>query len=245
MRIAVAGGTGMVGRYVVLAAEAAGHQAVVLSRSRGVDIQTGRGLEAALDGAETVIDVTNRREDAASFFVQVATQIQTVGAQRGVKHVVTLSIVGIDRAPDNVYYAAKLRHEQAALAGPVPATVLRATQFHEFAAQVLQWNRQGDVATIPNQRVQTVAARTVGQVLVELAQKAPLGMAPDLAGPEPADLVDLARAFVRQRDARVQVVADESGPGLPGVSLPGPGARLEGPTFAAWLASEDAARLPV
>jgi uncharacterized protein YbjT (DUF2867 family) len=248
MRIAVAGGTGTVGRYVVGAAEARGHEVVVLSRSRGVDVRTGAGLDLALEGANAIVDVTNARgadrEAAAAFFTGVAGHLQAGGARHGAGHVVTLSIVGIDRAGAQAhgYYAAKLRHEQAALAGPAPATVLRATQFHEFAAQVLRWNRDGAVARVPDMRVQTVAARTVGEVLVELAEHAPAEQICELAGPEQADLLALVQAFVRRWVPQITVVADAAGSVFPALELlPSPGARIEGPPFEAWLGSDDAA----
>ena len=41
MRIAVAGGTGLVGRYVVAELRAAGHEPVVITRSGGADVIPG------------------------------------------------------------------------------------------------------------------------------------------------------------------------------------------------------------
>lgn len=247
MRLAVAGGTGLLGRHVVQAAEERGHEVVVLSRARGVDVRTGQGLAQALAGADAIIDVTNSdgndEQVATAFFTEVAGQLQEVGSQAGVRHIATVSIVGIDRVPFG-YYAAKLRQEQVALAGPVPATVLRATQFHEFAGQVLGWNRVDGAARVPDLRVQTVAARTVGRALVELAEGQPAGLAADLAGPEPANLVDLSRALVARRGVSLRVEPDPSQ--MPaGALLPSAGARLEGPTFEAWLATADAADLPL
>jgi hypothetical protein len=91
--------------------------------------------------------------------------------------------------------------------------------------------------------VQTVAARTVAAVLLELATGEPREAVPDLAGPEQADLVDLGRAFVARRGLGISVEADsDSVAGMPpGAMLPGPEARIEGPTFDQWLSSEDAA----
>jgi uncharacterized protein YbjT (DUF2867 family) len=111
MRIAVAGGTGIVGRYVVQAATDTGHEVVVLARSHGVDTRTGDGLAQALDGVEIVIDVTNagtiEQEPATEFFTASTANLQRVGAEQGVRHLVLLSIVGIDRVPVG-YYAAKI-----------------------------------------------------------------------------------------------------------------------------------------
>jgi uncharacterized protein YbjT (DUF2867 family) len=250
MRIAVAGGTGMVGRHVVARAQKAGHEVVVLSRSRGVDVRSGEGLADALTDVETVIDVTNagttEQGPATEFFTDVAGALQRTGAERGVGHIVTLSIVGIDQTSFG-YYAAKLEHERAATNGAVPSTVLRATQFHEFPAQVIAATRNDSQARVFDLRVQTVAARTVAEVLLELAEGAPIGRAPDLAGPQEADLVALARAFVEHRGEKITVHPDaERLTGIPPRALlPGNGARLQGPTFDEWLSSEDAAALKV
>jgi uncharacterized protein YbjT (DUF2867 family) len=66
MRIAVVGGTGTVGRHVAAQAREAGHEVVVLSRSRGVDVRTGQGLAGAL--ADT-IEQGLASEDAAAMTV--------------------------------------------------------------------------------------------------------------------------------------------------------------------------------
>lgn len=247
-RIAVAGGTGLVGSYVVDAAQRSGYQVVILSRSRGVDLRTGQALGSVLEGVDAIVDVTNpgadERDVPMAFFSDVAGRLQSSGAAGRVGHIVTLSITGIERAPENKYYAAKLRQEQIALAGPVPATVQRATQFHEFAVQMLRRTRRDAVARVPGMRVRSVAARTVARVLVELVGGPPLGMAPDLGGPEEADLAALARQFVERYQLAVSVVAAAADPSVPyGATLPGPDARLEGPTFREWLETEDAARL--
>lgn len=257
MRIAVAGGTGVVGRHVTSACRERGHHVVVVSRSHGVDLRTGEGLEAALDGVDAIVDVTNAgttgRKAATAFFTAVAGRLQTVGAACGVRHLVALSIVGLERAEGYGYYAAKLRHEQAVLDGPLPATILRATQFHEFAGQILDRTRRGPLALMPTMRVQPVAAATVGAALADLATAGPVPAEPaqpagpisELAGPEPEDLVAMARAVVRHQGRRTVVVPLR----LPGAAgramrtgalLPSPGARLAGPTFEQWLTRTDA-----
>jgi uncharacterized protein YbjT (DUF2867 family) len=251
MRIAVAGGTGTVGRHVVAQARKAGHEVAVLSPSAGVDVLTGEGLAGALTGIDVVIDVTNPKTieqgPATEFWTEVAGALQRTGAGQGVRHIVTLSIVGIDKTSFG-YYAAKLEHERAAASGPVPGTVMRATQLHELSAQLIAITRRDSQASVLDLRpVQPVAARTVGEVLVEVAEAAPGGRATDLAGPQQADLVDLARAFVERRGEGITVYPDaDSVAGIPaGALLPGNGARIQGPAFEEWLASDDAAELAV
>ena len=250
MRIAVAGSTGTVGRHVVECAKGAGHEVVGLSRSQGIDVRTGKGLARALSGVDMVIDVTNapttERKSATAFFTETAHMLQRIGAEQGVRHLIALSIVGIDRTSFG-YYSAKLAQERAAAAGPVPATILRATQLHEFPAQLIARRRSDSEARVFDVRVQTVAARTVARVLVELAEGPPRGRSSDLAGPEESDLVALARRFVECRHLPIIVHADAASDiGIPPRALvPTEGARIEGPSFEEWLASEDAAALPL
>ena len=177
MRIAVAGGTGTVGKYVVLAAEQAGHQVAVLSRRAGVDVRTGDGLDAALAGVDLVVDATNpattNGAKASAFFTEVSRRLQQVGAAQEVSRLVTVSIVGIDRVPGFGYYQAKQAQEAAALDGPLPVTIVRATQFHEFPAQILGRAHLGRFGVMPRMRVQSIAARTVGEVVVEVGTAPP------------------------------------------------------------------------
>lgn len=161
------------GRHTTEALRAAGHDAVVVARSTGIDVTTGAGLDAALAGVDAVIDVTNtsaqEREQARAFFSTATGNLLTAEQRASVRHHVVLSIVGVDRIEGNAHYAGKRRQEELALAGPVPATILRATQFHEFAAMVVDWTPQGDVATVAPLLVQPVAVADVGRALAELA----------------------------------------------------------------------------
>jgi uncharacterized protein YbjT (DUF2867 family) len=247
VRVVVVGGTGQVGRHVVRALRGAGHEPVVVARSHGVDISTGTGLDAALEGAQSVVDVSNftttRRDAAVRFFSQVTRRLLAAEERSGVDHHVVLSIVGIDDV-DWGYYEGKRRQEQLVLAGQVPPTILRATQFHEFPGQILARSRRGPLAVVPRMRLQPVAAREVGTALADAAVRPPAGRAPDLGGPEQHELVDLVRRLLRARDRRALVVPVRL-PGAAGKAmargalLPGPGARHGEQTFDQWLAGDD------
>jgi uncharacterized protein YbjT (DUF2867 family) len=159
-----------------------------------------------------------------------------------------VSIIGIDRFTAG-YGAAKIAHERAMQAGPIPVSILRAAQFHELVAQLVEWGRQGEVSYVPKMRTQPVAARTVAAALVDLAT----GPAPapgasgapiaEIAGPREESLVDLARLLVARRGdpVRIEEVSDPADPDSDlnetGALLPGPDATLAGPTFEEWLAS--------
>src|SRR5262249_51180687 len=138
-KIAVAGATGRVGRHVVDVLEERGHNVVPISRSLGLDVVTGEGLADALAGIETVIDAASfpspEQEAATEFFTAATRNLQQLGAPAGVQRIVVVSIIGIDHFTAG-YLAAKRPHEQAMLAGPIPALILRAAQFHEFAPVV-------------------------------------------------------------------------------------------------------------
>ncbi|MGS0561425.1 SDR family oxidoreductase [Microbacterium aurugineum] len=245
MRIAVAGGTGTVGRPTVAAIEADGHDAVVLSRSHGVDLVTGRGLDAALDGADVVIDVTSietlKAAAAIEFFTAATGTLVSAAEEAGVRHVVLLSIVGIDRIPYD-YYAGKIAQEKVIASSRVPWTILRATQFHEFAGQMFARAKLGPLHLAPNARTQPVAASEVGARLAALATSEPQGRARDLAGPREEQLSTMIRAFARREGYRGWIPAlNVPGPQMAGMragdALPGPDADLGSQTFTEWLAA--------
>lgn len=244
MRIAVIGGTGLVGRHTVDALARDGHEPVVVARSRGVDLATGQGLDDALAGADAAIDVTNAfaadADEARRTFGAMTVRLLEAEARAGVRHHVLLSILEIDRIEGNAHYAGKRRQEELVEAGPIPATILRATQFHEFAEMVVDRTIRDGVARIPPLLVQPVAAADAAQALAEAAAGPHQGRAPDLAGPRPEDLVDMARRALAARGRRV-ALAPTWRSGVFGVEaageamLPGPGARLAPTTFDAWL----------
>lgn len=246
-RIAVAGATGRVGRHIVDVLEERGHDVVPMARSLGVDVITGTGLADALKGVDHVVDAATgpspAQEAATTFFTTAARNLQQASQAAGVERIIVVSIIGTDRFTAG-YGAAKLAHEQAMLAGPVPVQILRAAQFHEFVPQLLEWGTQGEVGYIPTMRTQSVAARTVAEVLADLIS-APTGDAgppfPEVAGPREENLVDLARLYVSRRGLpiKVEAVSDPTDPDREvfenGGLLPGPHAVLGGPTFEEWL----------
>ena len=242
MRIAIAGGTGVVGRHVVDVARERGHEALVLARSAGVDVVAGTGVAEAFAGTDAVIDVlstpTFSATESVAFFEATTRTLLAAGRTAGAGHHVALSIVGIDRVPSG-YYAGKLAQERLIAAGETPWTVLRATQFHEFAEQMLTRAKVGPLLLAPRARMQPVAALTVAERLVDLAEAGPSGRARDLAGPREEDLAALVRAVARARGRRGPVptvsLPGAFGRGMrDGSLLPGPGAELAGPAFAEW-----------
>jgi uncharacterized protein YbjT (DUF2867 family) len=245
--IAVAGATGRLGRHVVDVLEECGHRVVAMSRTTGVDVITGDGLDEALVGVECIVDAATgaspAQEAATEFFRRSARNLHAAGARAGVRRIVAVSIIGCDRFSGG-YGAAKYAHERAHLAGPLAVRLLRAAQFHEFVEQLLDWGRRDEAILVPPMRTQLVAARTVAEALADLARDPGLATrsaVAEIAGPRAEDLVEMARlAAARRGDA--PPVAAWSDPGDPdrelqesGGLLPGPGATLAGPTYEEWL----------
>lgn len=246
MDIAIAGGTGVIGSHVVRVAQERGHAVRALSRSAGVDVLAGVGLDNALRGADAVIDVlsitTTDAKKATEFFRRTSVNLLTAQRRDGTGHHIALSIVGIDRAPYD-YYAGKLAQEAAVTAGDVPWTILRATQFHEFAAQMYARASLGPMHLAVRMRTQPIAAREVAVRLVELAEHPAHGRARDIAGPREEELADMMRAWARHHGR---------GGWMPTLSLPGrfgramrtgdllpqEGADLGETTFAEWLSAQ-------
>ena len=249
-RIAVAGATGRVGRHVVDLLEARGHDVVSMSRATGVDVVTGEGLADALTGVEVVVDAATGnspdQDEATAFFTASARNLQDAADRAGVKRMVVVSIIGVERFSGG-YQAAKMVHEQAMSAGPVPVRILRAAQFHEFVEELMTWGRQGDVSYLPRMRTQLVSARTVAQALATLATGAESesnGEILQIAGPREESLVEMAALLAARRGdpARVEELSGASDPEAEllanGALLPGPNAVLAGPTFEEWLDSD-------
>lgn len=246
MRIAVAGATGNVGSLTVAALERRGHEVVRISRSLGVDLSTGDGLDEALAGVEAVVDTTNvlagERSEAVAYFGTLTRNLLAAEERAGVRHHVLLSIAGVHRVEGNPHYAGKREQERLVTAGPIPWTIVPATQFHDFAAMVTSWTERDGVATIAPLLVQPVAPGDVADILAEVAEGEPKGQYPDVAGPETQDLVDMARRTLEVRGHQVKLVPTWSGifdTSMAGnVLLPGEGARIAPTTFDEWLAAE-------
>jgi uncharacterized protein YbjT (DUF2867 family) len=243
MKFAVIGGTGLIGSQVVQNLNAAGHSAVPYSPSTGVDILTGQGLESAVEGADVVVNLTNSPtfDDASIAFFQTSMD-NLLGAsdKAGVGHFVILSIVGVDQVPGLDYYRAKVLQEDILKAGPVPYSIVRATQFMEFMGATLAMTTDGQTVRLPRTPIQPIAAADVASAVAEVAEGSPLGGTVNIAGPEVFPLDELGRLTLAAKPDGRSVVTDETAgmfAVVPGDVLTAPSnARIAPTRYTDWLA---------
>ena len=252
MKIAVAGGTGVLGAPIVAGLAARGDDVLILSRTppreplagtahHSIDLTDGAGLDAALAGVEVVVDASNSSpRDAGPVLVEGTRRLLDAAARAGVRHYAGISIVGCERVP-TAYYEVKARQEEEIAAGDVPWSLLRATQFH----QLLDW-AFGQAARLRlrptgKARLQPIAAAVVAERLVEVAHLDPAGRLLEIAGPQVQTLSELSAAWRRAKGRAALPVRIPSlgkiGRPVGEGALCSPEAAAGGPSFAQWLAA--------
>jgi len=246
MRIAIVGGTGTLGKHVVSNLAQRGHEVRVLSRSSPdfpVDLVSGKGLDAALAGCAAVVDASNASSPRRAEQVLVSGTRRLLAAEQraGVRHHVCISIVGCEQVPVG-YYRVKTEQEQAVERGPVPFSIVRATQFHELASGALSAAGRYRVLPVPPIRLQTVAAAEVGSAVADVTEGGPRSRV-QVAGPEVTTARDLARTWQRVTGRAVLMLPlplpGKIGRALRAGALTADHADVLGTiTFAHWLAAQ-------
>ncbi|WP_405010078.1 SDR family oxidoreductase [Kitasatospora sp. NBC_01539] len=241
MKITVIG-TGLIGSQLAARLEGQGHDVTAASLSSGVDLLTGAGLDGALAGAHTVVNVTNSPtfdEQSLAFFRTTVGNLLDAGERAGVRHQVVLSIVGVDQVPELDYYRAKVLQEDLLRGGPTPYSIVRATQFFEFMEPTMSWTSDDSAVRLPATPVQPVASADVVAALADVATGSPLGGVLDVAGPDRFTLDELGRLTLAARgDGRPVVTDDRAGlfAAVRGdVLTAGPDARLAPTHYRDWL----------
>lgn len=243
-RIVVIGGTGLIGSKVVQKLIAHGHDAVAASPNSGVDTITGEGLDDALTGASTVLDVSNSPsfadDDVMAFFTTATTNIVAAARKAGVGHYVALSVVGSDRMTDSGYMRAKVAQEKLITGSGIPFSLVHATQFFEFVGSIAASATVGDQVHLSHAQIRPMAAEDVATAVARVTAHEPLNATLEVAGPDQFGLDDLVRTGLAFRGDPRTVVADPDaryfGEHLTDdMLLPGPDATIFETRFADWL----------
>ncbi|MFH8738821.1 MULTISPECIES: SDR family oxidoreductase [unclassified Streptomyces] len=211
MKFAVIGGTGLIGSQVVKNLNAAGHEAVPHSKSSGVDVISGQGVEEAVAGADVVVNLTNSPtfDEASPAFFQTSMDNLLAAAGKGsVGHFVILSIVGVDQVPELDYYRAKVLQEKLLVDASVPYSIVRATQFMEFMDAALSWTADGDTVRLPATPIQPIASKDVANEVAQVAAGTPLNGIRNIGGPEIFTLDELGRITLSHKGDNRTVVTD-------------------------------------
>jgi uncharacterized protein YbjT (DUF2867 family) len=232
-RILVTGGTGTIGRRLLPLLEDRGASVRVLTRHApdGAgdhvvgDVMSGAGLDAAMSGAAVVVHLAG----GAKGDEVAAANVVAAAERAGVRHVLTLSVIGAGRMPIG-YFRAKEQVEAVFAASAVPSSVLRAAQVHQLVLRMAAGMTKLPVAPAPRIRFEPVDAGEVAERLAELALGEPAGLAGELAGPEVLEAEELLRRYADALGLRRRFVRF----GLPGkvgaayradANLAGPGAQ--------------------
>jgi uncharacterized protein YbjT (DUF2867 family) len=244
MKIVVIGGTGLIGSKVVEKLKAKGHGVVAAAPNTGVNTITGEGLNEALDGAEVVVDVSNSPSfdgtAAMNFFQTAGRNIAHAEVGAGIRHHIALSVVGTERLQDSGYFQAKLAQEDQIKSGPIPYTMIRATQFFEFLRGIAQAATREDTVRLPHAPFQPMAADDVATAVAAAAVAPPANGLVEVAGPDRFFIDELvASVLAYDKDPR-KVIADPDALYFDvklegGWLLPSRSARLGSTGFDWWL----------
>jgi uncharacterized protein YbjT (DUF2867 family) len=246
MKVVVIGGTGLIGSKVVANLTQLGHQAVAASPSSGVDTLTGDGLADVLAGAQVVVDLSNSPSfddgPVLSFFTTSTRNLLAAEQAAGVAQHVALSVVGADVNPNSGYLRAKTAQEKLIKESGAPYTIVRATQFYEFVAQIAGSATDGNTVRLPHALMQPMAAQDVAAAVTNAAIGPPVNGITEIAGPEEIAMDDFIRTGLAAQGDPRQVVADPRAPYFGEVIddssiVPGPDATIFATRFADWLAS--------
>jgi uncharacterized protein YbjT (DUF2867 family) len=212
--VLVTGGTGRLGERLIAPLQGAGHTVKQMSR-RGTgpgglrgDLATGLDLGTALRGAEVVLHAaSDPRGDYWQTDVAGTRRLVEAVDRDRLRHLVYVSIVGVDRIPYG-YYRAKFAAEQVLLASGLPVTLLRITQFHDFVDVLLSTARRGPVLPVPmGWRVQPVDVGDAAGYVTEVVGRPPSGGVVEYGGPEELPVAEVARAWAAAREPGAHVVA--------------------------------------
>jgi len=231
MKIAVIGGTGLIGAKLINRLLQYGHEAVPAAPSTGVNTLTGEGLSQALSGADAVVDVSNspsfEEKAAMDFFATSTRNLLAAEAAAGVGHHVALSAVGTERLSESGYFRAKIVQEYLVSHSGIPWSIVHATQFFELIENIVDAATVGDPTGRPPERearpgareslgavrlapvaFRPMAADDVARAVGRVAVGPALNRVIETAGPEEFRLDELIRDWLVDREAPREVITD-------------------------------------
>jgi uncharacterized protein YbjT (DUF2867 family) len=213
MKIVVIGGTGRIGSKVIARLTGQGHEAIAASPKSGVNTLTGEGLGEVLQGTSVVVvDVSNSPSFEAAavmdFFTTSTRNLLAHEAAAGVRHHVALSVVGIDRLPENAYFRAKVAQERLIREASIPYTIVRATQFYEFIQSIADEATDGNEVRVAPVLFQPIAAEDVAEAVARAAVGPPVNGIVEVAGPEQFRFDELIRERLKALNDPRRVIAD-------------------------------------
>jgi len=213
MKIVVIGGTGLIGSQLVNQLQQhTTHEVIAASPNSGVNTITGEGLDAVLQGAHTVVDVSNApswEDDAVMNFFKTSNEnLAAAEKKAGVQHHVALSVVGTQKLLESGYFRAKQVQEDMIRAAGIPFTIVHATQFFEFAGGILQMSLADGKVLIPDANIQPIASKDVALFMAEVAVAQPANKILEIGGPEKFAMTAWIRQYAQATHKDYDINAD-------------------------------------
>jgi uncharacterized protein YbjT (DUF2867 family) len=218
--VVVTGATGTLGREVVTRLLARQHRTRILTQQaspsapHGVeavfgDLASGRGVREAVAGVDAIIHCATSVERVQQVDVEGTRALLQAAYASGSPHIVYISIVGVDRTA-YCYYQGKYETELLIEQGPLPWTVVRATQLHPFVLQIIRSLGADTLPEVPvpaGVRFQSIDVGEVADRLVSFMEQGPAGHAPDIGGPQVLTVEEMTEAYLRIQGNKATVSA--------------------------------------
>lgn len=200
MKIVIIGGTGLIGSKTVRLLTERGHEVIAASPNTGINTITGEGLDAALVGAEVVIDLANSPsfEDKAvlDFFEVSGRNLVAAEIKAGVQHHVALSVCGTEDLQESGYFRGKLAQEKLIKASPIAYTIVHSTQFMEFLGGIAKSAGTDGPINLSTALIQPIASDDVALAMADAALSQSANGTIEIAGPETFGLADLVARYL-------------------------------------------------
>jgi uncharacterized protein YbjT (DUF2867 family) len=212
MKIVVIGGSGLIGSKLVTKLLQLNHLVIAASPASGVNTITREGLDEALKDADVVVDVSNspsfEDKTVMDFFKQSTMNLLRAAEYAHIKHYVALSIVGADLLPESGYLRAKSAQEELIRMSGIPYTILRSTQFFEFAGRIAQEGTTGNEVHISMGTIQPIASDETVAALADIVISQPLNNTVEVGGPERMQMSEFIRFYLAATEDPRQLISD-------------------------------------